>query len=397
MSEIPEIGSLNVICPNDGNRFPEGRNCPQCGYPRLPTSPPPLPIQVDRFAILQPRINTYNEEYSRLHLRLQSYYENIEAFNSEFARYIELELKLLKNMEQELKLKEQSLADKAREDYASRIDERRAELDKRLFENVSRYEDGSVTGLFLSARIDDLRQHLSNWISEVENLCLKIGQSQQKKQGRNKRTQQPKISESIIGALSRKYEGKVESVSSGKGDKGGKSYGAYQMTSKGKGGGTVAQFIKTAGTQWLEEFKDLKPGSIGFDEKWKEIAARDPEGFWKAQHDFIKSNYYDPFVKKLKSINLEAESRSLALQNVIWSTIVQHGRYTDIVQDALKGRDPRELSDEVLIKLIYAERSRTSAKGTMIHFRGNSKKVQKGVAKRLKREEADAFRLLKRK
>ena len=198
-----------------------------------------------------------------------------------------------------------------------------------------------------------------------------------------------------LGKLSQKYEsnGDPGRVSSGAGDKGGASYGAYQMTSSG--GGTVARFLKSsAGAPWASEFANLKPGSKEFTAKWQEIAKREPDRFLAAQHEFIKQSHYDPFVEKLKTIGLRVESRSQALQDVVWSTAVQHGSANDVISTALAGRDPAKLSDEELIRAIYAERGCKNPDGTLARFAGNSIAVQKGVAKRFEKELNDALVML---
>jgi hypothetical protein len=205
----------------------------------------------------------------------------------------------------------------------------------------------------------------------------------------------PKSPQIPLGSLSQKYEsnGDPGRVSSGVGDIGGVSYGAYQMTSSG--GGTVSRFLKSeAGSPWASEFAGLVPGTKEFSEKWKEIALRDPEKFLAAQHEYIKQTHYDPLVQGVKEIGLDVANRSSALQNVIWSTSVQHGGNTNIVELALKGKNPETMSDKDIIEAIYAERGRTNPDGTLVHFGSSSLAVQKGVANRFKNELNDALKML---
>lgn len=97
------------------------------------------------------------------------------------------------------------------------------------------------------------------------------------------------------GSLSSRYEtgGRgSETVSSGIGrggvpDRGGVSYGSYQLTSQStkrdgngkivivKDGGNVANFLRTDGTRWAPEFASLKPGSPAFSNVWRKIAQRE--------------------------------------------------------------------------------------------------------------------------
>src|SRR5580704_16014750 len=73
-----------------------------------------------------------------------------------------------------------------------------------------------------------------------------------------------------IGKLSEKYESGGRgpaTVSTGKGDPGGVSYGTYQLASKV---GRADDFVKR---YYAEEFKGLKGGTPEFTAKWKELAA----------------------------------------------------------------------------------------------------------------------------
>lgn len=195
-----------------------------------------------------------------------------------------------------------------------------------------------------------------------------------------------------LGTLSARYEsnGDPGTVSTGNGDIGGVSYGSYQMSTAS---GSAGQFV--GNSPYAGEFASLQPGTSEFSDKWREIAARDPAGFQAAQHEYIKENYYDVQSSQLQQdLGLDPNQHSNALQQVIWSTSVQHGAYTDIVQEALAGRDVGKLSDTDLINAIYAERGRTDENGTLVHFSGSSYDVQQGVANRFRNENTDALSLL---
>ncbi len=206
-----------------------------------------------------------------------------------------------------------------------------------------------------------------------------------------------------LGKLSEKYEtgGRgAGTVSGGVGDYGGVSYGSYQMTSRG--GGTAGKFVSQPDFRWKEDFKDLEPGTRVFSEKWKELAGKYPDDFFEAQHAYIKKTHFDPLAINIKNeYNLDITSRSYALQDVIWSTAVQHGPYTAVVKRALetlkKGK-VLDISDsefdKKLIKAIYAERGRKNDKGILVYFSKNSPDVQRGVAKRFVNEEKDALDML---
>jgi hypothetical protein len=203
-----------------------------------------------------------------------------------------------------------------------------------------------------------------------------------------------------LGQLSTKYETAGRgpgTVSSGRGDAGGVSYGSYQMTSK-PNGGTVAAFIAdSSATVWRSRFGTHAPGSREFTAVWQEVAHTTPLAFQAAQHDYIKSTHYDPLVASARRHGVEVIGRSAALKDVIWSTSVQNGPRTPVVRraiEAVRASHGNLDDDAVLIHAIYAERGRKAANGSLIYFHRNSAAVQKGVSKRFVHEEHDALKLL---
>ena len=201
-----------------------------------------------------------------------------------------------------------------------------------------------------------------------------------------------------LGALSAKYEtgGRGPgTVSTGAGDRGGVSYGSYQMASKL---GVATRFVKQDNFPWRTDFQNLVAGTAAFTTCWKRIAKNETDAFQKAQHDFIKKTHYDLLVAKIISDDgLDVNSRCHALKDVVWSTAVQHGGATTIVHKALAKvkSDKNDPSfDELVIRAIYAERGRTKPDGSLAYFSKNSPNVQKGVANRFKNELNDALAML---
>ena len=201
-----------------------------------------------------------------------------------------------------------------------------------------------------------------------------------------------------LGALSAKYEtgGRGPgTVSTGAGDRGGVSYGSYQMASKL---GVATRFVKQDGFPWVTDFQNLVAGTAAFTTCWKRIAKNETDAFQNAQHDFIKKTHYDLLVAKIISDDgLDVNSRCHALKDVVWSTAVQHGGATTIVHKALakvKCEKTNPSFDELLIRAIYAERGRTKPDGSLAYFSRNSPNVQKGVANRFKNELKDALAML---
>jgi murein DD-endopeptidase MepM/ murein hydrolase activator NlpD len=201
-----------------------------------------------------------------------------------------------------------------------------------------------------------------------------------------------------LGELSAKYEtgGRGPGVvSTGSGDPGGVSYGSYQMATKM---GTVARFVAQAGFPWATDFQGLTPGTAPFTACWKRIAANETDAFQSAQHSFIKKSHYDLLAAKiLADDGLDVNTRSRALQDVVWSTAVQHGGATSIVHKALASVQCKPADsdfDKQLICAIYAERGRKKPDGNLAYFSKSSPSVQSGVSKRFQNEQKDALAML---
>ena len=210
---------------------------------------------------------------------------------------------------------------------------------------------------------------------------------------------QPVASEHVLGKLSEKFEtgGRGPgTVSGGQGDPGGASYGSYQMTSK-PAPGTVGRFVSQTDFPFRSNFTNLAPGSAPFTAAWKQLATDQRDAFQDVQHTFIKRTHYDPLVAKIKAEDqLDINTRSLTLQDVIWSTSVQHGPGSSIPHVALRAVTvPRQAPDfdKNFIIAIYAERGRKN-NGVLVHFSKSSPAVQQGVANRFKSEQSDALKML---
>lgn len=155
-----------------------------------------------------------------------------------------------------------------------------------------------------------------------------------------------------IGDTSKQYETSgigPGMVSTGEGDKGGISYGSYQLSTNE---GSVQEFLNQS-PKYKAIFNGMKPGTTAFSNQWKVEAKKDPEGFHQAQHDFIESKFYNVQVNALVKNGIDLRDRGPAVQDMLWSTSVQYRGLTQTVfTNALKGKDLSKLSDVDIIKSV---------------------------------------------
>lgn len=181
-----------------------------------------------------------------------------------------------------------------------------------------------------------------------------------------------------LGSLSERYESGGDPGAIGYDSTGGYSYGAYQLAHN-----NAQRFINQS--NYADEFQGLEFNSNNWQNKWKEIATREPEKFKTAQKDYIKQNFYEPQLQKLAEYGVNTSNLPPALQDVIWSTAVQHGGNTDVIIRALESlSDDATLED--IINAIYDER------GT--RFSGSTPEVQNAVQNRFINEKKLALNML---
>ncbi|MGL5650217.1 MAG: DUF4214 domain-containing protein [Paraclostridium sp.] len=206
------------------------------------------------------------------------------------------------------------------------------------------------------------------------------------------------LNNEFLGVLSERYEsnGDPGLVSSGNGDYGGKSYGAWQFSSTM---GSLDEFVSWLRNENNEFYKKLTDARAlddntncgpNFDKAWKEIAQNHNNTFYNLQHKYVKENFYDKLVNKLlKSGDFSNVVSTFAGRNVLWSTAVQHG-----VTGSYRIISPLQSkcnNVEDFIKAVYAERGRKDENGQLVYFANNSQAVQDSVAKRFTREQEDAI------
>jgi hypothetical protein len=161
-----------------------------------------------------------------------------------------------------------------------------------------------------------------------------------------------------LGGMAAAFEsGKAGSSAIGWDSTGGTSYGKYQIAAKT---GTMDKFmdhLKKTNPEAFERLSKAGPSDAGkqgaFAQEWKKLAG---EGkLQESEHEFIKKTHYDVGVNKVKDKGLQEKiGKSKALQEVMWSTSVQHGGggAGGIFNKVYK----EDMTEEDLIKAIYKER-----------------------------------------
>lgn len=146
---------------------------------------------------------------------------------------------------------------------------------------------------------------------------------------------------SQIGSLSAKYESGGNPGAIGYDSTGGYSYGTYQLAHN-----NAQRFV--AESPYAQQFAGIPFNSAAFQQKWKEIAAKDPQGFAAAQHDYIAKTHYEPVINRIASMGVDPNKLSQTVKDVIWSTAVQHGPGSKIVDQAIaSARDEKDLIQKI--------------------------------------------------
>lgn len=151
-----------------------------------------------------------------------------------------------------------------------------------------------------------------------------------------------------LGSLSQKYESSGNPGAIGYDSTGGWSYGTYQLAHN-----NAQRFVEQS--PYAQEFAGVPFNSPEFRSRWKQIAQEDPQGFAQAQEEYIAKTHFEPLAAKAAQAGLDLSQHSPVLAEVIFSTGVQHGGNTDVINRAI-ARVGADAPDEELIKAIYNER-----------------------------------------
>lgn len=190
-----------------------------------------------------------------------------------------------------------------------------------------------------------------------------------------------------LGGLAAKHESGKDGIKAvGWDPNGGTSYGTYQISSRK---GTYKDFVNWLRKKGYEEQAEAlsrNPADGGQKGQaaavWKQLAA-DGKLTHEMEHAFIKESHYDVAMNKIADPSLRAMvNEHPALQDVVWSTAVQHGGTggAGVLNRAFK----EGMSPEDFINSVYGRRTDD--------FKGHKNEIS--VSNRFKREASDARRML---
>ena len=198
------------------------------------------------------------------------------------------------------------------------------------------------------------------------------------------------------GMLSRHFESGEQCDAIGYDRHGGTSYGTYQISSRQGTMDRFIDFLRQEIPTWAERLEQAGPADTGSTQgampsAWQSIAGEEPDLFGELQHRFITKTHYLPALENiLKSTGLGENLFSAPLQEVLFSTAVQHGPTGagGIFKRALENLDPSDSTNVTsrLMDQIYAIRK--------TQFSSSSSQVQAAVSNRLTREALLAHNLL---
>ncbi|WP_319585100.1 hypothetical protein [uncultured Pseudodesulfovibrio sp.] len=210
----------------------------------------------------------------------------------------------------------------------------------------------------------------------------------------------PALNTHTPGELAARFEsGEAGVAAIGYDRVGGTSYGKYQIASKP---GTMDEFLSYLDDnrpEWAGRLREAGPSDTGSKQGgmpsvWRAIAAEDPSGFEQVQHDFIARQTYDPARNMiLDRTGLDFNNAPPALQEVLWSTSVQHGptgaaNIFNKVIDRFLHKGQGDDFNAQLIKGVYESRKD--------QFGSSTARVRNSVVNRMESEKQLALNMLQK-
>jgi lysozyme family protein len=212
-----------------------------------------------------------------------------------------------------------------------------------------------------------------------------------------------------LGDLAAKFESGRDGIAAiGYDRKGGTSYGKYQIASRVGTMDAFLSYLQDKAPDLAGRLKAAGPANTGgrngqMPTEWRKIAAEQPERFERLQSDFIHTSHFAPAMRGIaQSTGLAFDKMPKALQEVLFSTAVQHGPAgaTRIINQAVEQVGAQKLKSSGDGKKSAATRKAEEQLITQIYnlragqFVSSTAQVQSSVRNRLKQEMREAIQML---
>ena len=136
----------------------------------------------------------------------------------------------------------------------------------------------------------------------------------------------------MVGTLAAKFESGSDGIAAiGYDRHGGTSYGKFQLSSRAGTMGNFVRYLEDKAPDMAKKLAAAGPANTGrrtgkMPEVWRDIAAAEPQRFEGLQDDFIRKSHFEPALQGIaESTGLAFDQMPPALQEVVFSTAVQHG------------------------------------------------------------------------
>lgn len=208
-----------------------------------------------------------------------------------------------------------------------------------------------------------------------------------------------------LGSLSARYESRGNPATIGWDSTGGWSYGTYQLAANRGVMDEFHQWLRVSNRDLESQLREAggasaaRAGTDAYKAAWAQVMGT-AQGA-EAQHDYAVLKYFTPGSNAIKrETGLDVTLRSKTVQDVVWSTAIQHGATgaKNIFKRALSTLNyppteitPTQPTDGALVRAVYAERR---ANNGSKYFGSSTAAVRSSVVNRFHNEEADALRSL---
>lgn len=199
-----------------------------------------------------------------------------------------------------------------------------------------------------------------------------------------------------LGSLAARFEsGDAGAAAIGYDRQGGTSYGQYQISSRAGTMSEFLEFLQERAPDLARKLKASGPANTGgtdggMPREWRRIAAEHADRFADLQRDFIEQTHYRPALEEIRErTGVDIGRQPRALQEVLWSTAVQHGPGGAVrlfCRAIENGGKSENLSTRQVIDDLYAARNN--------QFGSSTSDVQASVRRRFHEERRLALAML---